>query len=41
LPDWTRSAGTLLSEAAEALDAVDVELFGSSSVPVNSSFFPR
>jgi hypothetical protein len=39
LPDCTLSAGTLES-AAEALDAVDGELFGSSSVPVSSSFFP-
>jgi hypothetical protein len=39
LPDCTLSAGTLES-AAEALDAVDGELFGSSSVPVSSTFFP-
>jgi hypothetical protein len=40
LPDCTLSAGTLESAAAEALDAVDGELFGSSRVPVSSSFFP-
>jgi len=39
LPDCTLSAGTLES-AAEAVDAVDGELFGSSSVPVSSTFFP-
>jgi len=40
LPDCTLSAGTLESAAVEALDAVDGELFGSSRVPVSSSFFP-
>jgi hypothetical protein len=30
----------LESAAVEALDAVDGELFGSSRVPVSSSFFP-